>query len=525
MQLAPRYARLIQSGEPDKDIPIEHVQVGDLLRVRPGEKIPVDGILVEGASAVDQSMVTGEPLPAEKTAGDRVTGGTLNGSGSFIMRAERVGEGTLLAQMVRLVAHAQKSKAPIQRLADRVASWFVPAVMVVSTATFFAWFIWGPDPKLAHALINAVAVLIIACPCALGLATPMAVMVGMGRGAKAGILIREAAALEQLATVDTVVIDKTGTLTEGNPRVQEVHALAGTSEEEILRLAAGLEAASEHVLASALLRAGRERHLISGLVTQFKATPGKGIEGRVDGHQVALGNALFIKELGLDWGLIRSTQRPGPSSILGVIGVAIDNVLLGWISITDPIKPSAKAAVAALQSQGLRVIMATGDTVENAEKVAQEVGISEIHAGVLPDAKMVLVKKLQSEGRRVAMAGDGINDAPALAQADVGIAMGTGTDIAMDSGGLTLVKGDLDGLWRARILSRATVRNIKQNLFFAFLYNSLGVPVAAGILYPFFGILLSPMVAAAAMSLSSVSVIANALRLRGLLLDRGSGEL
>ncbi len=531
LNLAPRFARLLQTGGQEIDLPVEKVQVGDLIRVRPGEKVPVDGIVVEGASAIDESMVTGEPLPAEKVTGDRVTAGTLNGTGSFVMRAERVGEGTLLAQIVRLVSQAQRSKAPIQRLADQVSSWFVPSVVGVALVTFAVWALWGPAPRFPHALVNAVAVLIIACPCALGLATPMAILVGTGRGAKAGILIRDAEALEVLAKVDTLVIDKTGTLTEGKPRVREVHALAGTSEEEILRLAAGLESASEHPLASALLRAAAERHLIPGLVTDFRATPGKGIQGRVDNRNVALGNEGFLKELGIPHPELRSPSPfkgeglgEGWSGTLTVVSIAIDGELAGWISISDPLKPSAKAALGRLREEGLSIILATGDRRANAEAVANDLGIEEIHAEILPSGKAEIVKKLQSEGRVVAMAGDGVNDAPALAQADVGIAMGTGTDVAIESGGITLVKGDLEGILLARILSRATLWNIRQNLFFAFVYNTIGVPVAAGALYPFFGILLSPIFASAAMSLSSVSVIANALRLRRLPLDRGGGE-
>jgi len=520
LTLAPPFARVLESGGQEVDVPLEKVPVGDLIRVRPGEKVPVDGIVVEGASAVDESMVTGEPLSAEKVAGDRVTGGTVNGTGSFVMRAERVGEGTLLVQIVRLVAQAQRSKAPIQRLADQVSAWFVPIVIVAALAAFVAWFRWGPPPSLAHALVNAVAVLIIACPCALGLATPMAIMVGTGRGAKAGVLIRDAESLETLAKVDTLVIDKTGTLTEGKPRVKEIHALAGTSEEEILRLAAGLESASEHPLASAFLKAASQRHLIPGLVTDFHATPGKGIQGKVDNRNVALGHERFLKELGMETNVIRASGSADKGEVVTIVGIGIDQELLGWITLSDPIKHSAKETLKLLQEDGLRIVMATGDRRAAAEAVARDLGISEFHAEVLPTLKAEIIKKLQSEGKVVAMAGDGINDAPALAQADVGISMGNGTDIAIESSGITLVKGDLWGIWRARQLSRATLRNIRQNLFFAFVYNTLGVPVAAGVLYPFFGILLSPMVASAAMSASSVSVIANALRLRWLALDR-----
>jgi Cu+-exporting ATPase len=522
LSLAPPFARVVRAGE-ESDIPREDIRVGDLLRVRPGEKVPVDGIVVEGAGAVDESMVTGEPQPAEKAVGDRVTGGTVNGSGSLVIRADRVGAGTLLSQIVSLVAKAQKSRAPVQRLADRVSAWFVPTVLLAALASFVSWFLWGPEPKWSYALVNAVAVLIIACPCALGLATPMAIMVGTGRAAKSGVLFRDAAALERLAGVDTLVIDKTGTLTEGKPRVREVHALAGTSEEDILRLAAGLELASEHPMASAVLKAAVARGVAPAAVSRFENRPGLGVLGQVDGREVALGQPAFLKELGVDPDFIRAAGEAGDGTVFSVIGVLIDRKPSGWMAVSDPIKPSALYALQRLKEEGLRVVMATGDRRGTAESVARILGITEVHSEVLPAGKAQLIHTLQAEGRRVAMAGDGINDSPALAQADVGIAMGTGTDIAMESAGVTLVKGDLEGILRARALSRTTLRNIRQNLFFAFVYNILGVPLAAGALYPRFGILLNPMIASAAMSLSSVSVIANALRLRRLPLGSGEG--
>jgi Cu+-exporting ATPase len=429
-----------------------------------------------------------------------------------------VGEGTLLAQIVRLVAQAQRTKAPIQNLADRVSSWFVPVVMEVAGLAFIAWLIWGPTPKLPHALVNAVAVLIIACPCALGLATPMAIMVGTGRGARAGVLVRDAEALEKMAKVDSLVIDKTGTLTEGRPLVREVHALAGTSEEEMLRFAAGVELSSEHPLASAIVKAAHDRHIAPGLVTQFEAKAGLGVLGKIEGREIAIGQAEFLKDLGVGPAFMRDQSTALRGEVLTVVGVAINRQPAGWITVVDPIKPSAKEHLARLREDGIRVVMATGDRKEIAEAVAKDLGIQEIHAGALPADKAALVQRLQIEGRVVAMAGDGVNDAPALAQADVGIAMGTGTDVAIESAGITLIKGDLAGILRARNLAKATLRNIRQNLFFAFVYNTIGVPVAAGVLYPHFGILLSPVFASAAMSASSVSVIANALRLRRLAL-------
>jgi Cu+-exporting ATPase len=520
LNLSPKFARVILDGGGETDKALQDIQVGDLLRVRPGERIPVDGVILEGASAIDESMISGEPMPAEKVVSDHVTGGTLNGSGSFVMRAERVGEGTLLAQIVRLVSAAQKTRAPIQRLADRVSSYFVPAVAAAAIAAFIIWWIWGPVPKLSHALVNAVAVLIVACPCALGLATPMAIMVGTGRAAKAGVLFRDAEALETLINVDTLVIDKTGTLTEGKPHLQEVHALSGTTEEEILRLAGALELASEHPVASAVIKGALERHIALASAADFENRPGKGVLGKVEGRRVALGSVPFLEELGVEFPLRDSLAHPdeGKSGILTFVNVAIDGRFAGWIAVSDPLRPSSAATITHLQRNGLRVIMATGDRKTTADHVAKAVGIKDenVHAGVLPAEKAALVKRLQAEGRTVAMAGDGVNDSPALAQANVGIAMGTGTDIAMESSGVTLVKGDLEGILRARILSRATVWNIRQNLFFAFVYNMVGVPLAAGALYPHYGILLSPMFASAAMSLSSVSVIANALRLRRL---------
>ena len=515
LSLAPPFARVIRDGM-ETDIAREDIQVGDLIRVRPGEKVGVDGIVVDGAGAIDESMVTGEALSAGKAVGDRVTGGTVNGSGSLVIRAERVGAGTLLSQIVILVARAQKSRAPLQRLADRVSAWFVPTVLLAAMTAFVFWLSWGPEPKWSYALVNAVAVLIIACPCALGLATPMAIMVGTGRAARAGVLFRDAEALERLASVDTLVIDKTGTLTEGKPRVQEVHALACTNEEDLLRFAAALELASEHPLAVAVLKAAVERHVAPAVADDFEYKPGLGVSGRVEGHEVAVGQAHFLKEQGVDPEFIRTTGRAGEEAILSVIGILIDRQPAGWMTVSDPIKVSAAPTLRRLEEEGLHILMATGDRRATAESVAHRLGITGVYPEVLPAGKADIVEKLQAEGHRVAMAGDGINDSPALAQADVGIAMGTGADIAMESAGVTLVKGDLEGILRAREISRATVWNIRENLFFAFVYNALGAPLAAGALYPRFGILLSPMIASAAMSFSSVSVIANALRLRRL---------
>ena len=509
LDLAPRTARVLRDGG-EEDISLEQVKVGDRLRVRPGEKVPVDGVVLDGRSSVDESMITGESVPVEKSAADRVIGATVNGSGSFIMRAERVGSETLLAQIVQIVSQAQRSRAPIQRLADKVAGWFVPAVIAIAAVTFVAWAVFGPQPRFTHAIVNAVAVLIIACPCALGLATPMAIMVGTGRGAHAGVLIKNAEALETLEKVDTLVLDKTGTLTEGKPRVIGVTG-AGLDESEVLRLAASVERASEHPLASAVVNASREKKLAVSDVQNFESRAGKGALGTVDGKRVAVGNFALMKEEG-----IAQSEFLVPGGVAGTaILVAVDGKYAGAITVADPLKQKAESAVRQLSNQGLRIVMLTGDNNIIAKEVSRQIGIEEFHAEVLPGEKAGIIRGLQQQGRVVAMAGDGINDAPALAQANVGIAMGTGTDVAIESAGITLVKGDLAGIVRARNLSRAVMKNIRQNLFFAFIYNSIGVPIAAGILYPFFGVLLSPIIAAAAMSLSSVSVISNSLRLRG----------
>ncbi len=517
--LAPRTARLVRADGHEEDVAIEQVKPGDRLRIRPGEKVPVDGVVRDGTSYVDESMVTGESVPVEKETGGKLTGGTVNGTGSLIMEAERVGADTLLSQIVRLVGEAQRSRAPIQRLADKVAGWFVPAVIAVAVLTAFIWGAWGPEPRLAHALVNAVAVLIIACPCALGLATPMSIMVGTGRGAQAGVLVRNAEALEVLEKVDTLVVDKTGTLTEGKPKLVTVRPADGTTDTDLLRLAASLEQGSEHPLASAIVRDARERGITLAPVDGFQSVTGKGVRGTVDGRAIAAGNArLLTEDLLLNPGPVveeaQALRREGQT----VIFVAVDRAPAGLLGVADPVKSTTAEAIGALHRQGMRVVMLTGDNRTTAEAVARQLGIDEIEADVLPEQKAAVVKRLQAEGHKVAMAGDGVNDAPALAQADVGIAMGTGTDVAMESAGITLVKGDLRGMVRARRLSRATMRNIRQNLFFAFVYNALGVPVAAGVLYPFFGLLLSPMIASAAMTFSSVSVISNALRLRRLTL-------
>ncbi len=512
--LAPRTARRLRDDLQEEDVALEHVRPGDRLRVRPGEKIPVDGVVLEGASAVDESMLTGEPIPVEKTTGSRVTGGTVNGTGGFVMRAERVGAETLLSQIVRMVAEAQRSRAPIQRLADLVSSWFVPAVMLVAILAAFVWGVFGPEPRLAYALANAIAVLIIACPCALGLATPMSIMVGMGRGAHAGVLIRNAEALEALERVDTLVVDKTGTLTEGRPRLAGVSSVSGIDADQMLALAAGLEQASEHPLAAAIVAGAKARGLTVPGASAFRSITGAGVVGTVSDHTVALGNPRLVAELGANPGAhaerAESWRRDGQT----VIHVVIDGTFAGLIGVADPIKTTSLEAVQLLHAEGVRILMVTGDSRTTAEAVARTLGIDEVVAEVLPEQKIQAVRKLQAEGRVVAMAGDGINDAPALAQADVGIAMGTGTDVAMQSAGVTLVKGDLRAIARARRLSRAVMRNVRQNLFLAFVYNAIGVPIAAGVLYPAFGLLLNPMIASAAMSLSSVSVIVNALRLR-----------
>ena len=506
--LAPKTARRIAHGH-EEDVPLDHVQPGDLLRVRPGERVPVDGVVVEGTSSVDESMITGEPIPVEKSSGARVVGATVNGTGSFVMRAERVGSETLLAQIVQMVAEAQRSRAPIQKLADVVSSYFVPAVVLIAVVTFVVWSIWGPEPQMAHGLVNAVAVLIIACPCALGLATPMSIMVATGKAAQNGVLFRNAEAIEIMRKVDTLVVDKTGTLTEGKPRLESVVVVDGFDEQTMLRLAGSLERSSEHPLAAAIVAGANERGIEIKDATHFQSITGKGVVGEVDGHQVAVGNRSLLDDPKLD-GRAEELRVNGHT----IMFVVIDGKPAGLIGVVDPIKSTTPDAIKQLHAEGIRLVMLTGDSRTTAEAVARKLGIDEVVAEVLPDQKVDVVKKFQGSGRIVAMAGDGINDAPALAQAHVGIAMGTGTDVAMKSADVTLVKGDLRGIVRARSLSRATMSNIKQNLFFAFIYNTLGVPIAAGVLYPFFGILLSPMIAAAAMSFSSVSVIANALRLR-----------
>ena len=512
LNLSPKTARVIRDGE-ERDVPLEQIQAGDRLRVRPGEKIPVDGVVLEGMSSVDESMITGESVPIRKEQGSQVIGATVNGTGSFIMRAERVGSETLLAQIVQMVSQAQRSRAPIQRLADRVSAWFVPIVIGIAVATFGVWAFFGPQPRLAHGLINAVAVLIIACPCALGLATPIAIMVGTGRGATAGVLIKNAEALETLEKVDTLVIDKTGTLTEGKPRV--VALVAGEhGEDEFLRLAASLERGSEHPLAGAVVAAAKERKLELSEVNNFQSFSGRGVVGELYGQRVLVGSEQFMEEMRVPVDGLRAKAEELQQKGQTVIFAAKAGRALGALSIADPIKPSALGAVRDIKAEGLRIVMLTGDHRTTAQTVARQLGIDEFEADVLPEQKSQVVERLRKQGRIVAMAGDGINDAPALAQADVGIAMGTGTDVAMESSGITLVKGDLSGIVRARKLSRATMRNIRENLFFAFIYNALGVPVAAGVLYPFFGVLLSPILAAAAMSFSSVSVITNSLRLR-----------
>jgi Cu+-exporting ATPase len=516
--LAPKIARRITANG-DEDVAIDAIAVGDLLRVRPGEKIPVDGVVTEGRSAVDESMVTGESMPVSKTEGARVIGGTVNQSGGLVMRADKVGRDTMLARIVDMVARAQRSRAPIQRLADRVAGWFVPAVIAAALLAFAAWMMFGPEPRFTFGLVAAVTVLIIACPCALGLATPMSIMVGIGRGALSGILIRDAQALERFETIDTVVIDKTGTLTEGKPGVVSIVTAEGVDENSLLRLAASVERGSEHPLAQAILNAAAERKLNLGEVSDFLGLSGKGARGIVDGKVVALGHALLMSELKIATEELDGAAETARQNGATAIYVAIDGRACGVLAIADPIKPSAKAALQALRDEGLRIVMLTGDNITTARAVAATLGIDEIEAGVLPERKGDVVQRLRGEGRRVAMVGDGVNDAPALAAADVGIAMGGGTDVAIESAGVTLLTGDLMGLLRARQLSVATMRNIRQNLSFAFLYNAAGVPIAAGVLYPVFGILLSPMVGAAAMALSSVSVIGNALRLARTKLD------
>jgi len=513
--LAPKTARLIRNDGSEPDVPLDEVKPGDRLRVRPGEKIPVDGLVLEGASSVDESMISGEPIPVEKFKGARVTGATVNGTGSLVMRAERVGSETLLAQIVRMVGEAQRSRAPIQKLADVVAGYFVPIVVGISVLTFVIWALWGPAPRLAHGLVNAVAVLIIACPCALGLATPMSIMVAMGRGASLGVLFKNAEAIELLRKVDTLVVDKTGTLTEGKPQLVSVEPTEGFDASELLRLAATLERGSEHPLAAAIVKGAEDRGAsLAGSAEAFESLTGRGVRGVVGGRAVALGNQKLLEELHADVGTLAAKAEALRADGQTVMFVLVDGKIAGLVAVADPIKETTPEAIRQLHADGIRIVMLTGDSRTTAEAVARKLQIDEVVAEVLPQGKAAVVKRLQAEGRFVAMAGDGINDAPALAQAQVGIAMGTGTDVAMESAGVTLIKGDLRGIVRARALSRATMNNIKQNLFFAFVYNSVGVPIAAGILYPFFGLLLSPMLAAAAMSFSSVSVITNALRLR-----------
>ncbi|HEY3135249.1 MAG TPA: copper-translocating P-type ATPase, partial [Blastocatellia bacterium] len=507
-------ARRIAPDGTEQDVPLDQVHKDDRLRVRPGEKIPVDGAVLEGTSSVDESMVTGESIPVEKRSGDRVIGATTNGTGSLVIKAERVGSETLLAQIVQMVAEAQRSRAPIQKLADVVSGYFVPAVILIAIITFIVWAMIGPEPRMAYAIINAVAVLIIACPCALGLATPMSIMVATGKGAQAGVLFKNAEAIEVLREIDTLVVDKTGTLTEGKPKLITVAPADGFNEQELLRLAASLERGSEHPLAAAIVSGGQERGVELTKTESFASITGKGVKGQIDGHSVSLGNSALLDELGIDPGELAAQAEKFRADGQTVMFVTVDGKPAGLLGVADPIKQSTPEAIKQLHDQGIKVVMLTGDSRTTAQAVAGKLNIDEVVAEVLPNQKAEIVKRFQSEGRKVAMAGDGINDAPALAQAQVGIAMGTGTDVAMQSAGVTLVKGDLRGIVRAIHLSRATMLNIKQNLFFAFVYNSIGVPIAAGVLYPFVGILLSPMIAAAAMSFSSVSVIGNALRLR-----------
>ena len=514
LDLAPKTARIIREDGREEEIPLDDVAVGDRLRVRPGDKIPVDGVAIEGRSSVDESMISGEPIPVEKVPGDDVTGATINGTGSLVIEARRVGADTTLSQIVEMVANAQRSRAPIQKLADSVAGMFVPAVIAIAVLSFIVWAVWGPAPALSYALVSAVAVLIIACPCALGLATPMSIMTATGRGAQAGVLIKNAEALERFAKVDTLIVDKTGTLTIGKPRLVSVRPETGHDETEVLRLAASLERGSEHPLAEAIVAGAEERGVKIADAADFEAVTGKGVKGVVDGKSVALGNAKLVADLGLDGGRLAETANARRDQGETVMFVMVDGRIAGLVAVADPVKETTLDALKALHAEGFRIVMATGDNERTAKAVAGKLGIDEIRADVLPEDKARIIKALQAEGRKVAMAGDGVNDAPALAQADVGIAMGTGADVAIESAGFTLVKGDLNGIVRARRLSRATMRNIKQNLFFALVYNVAGVPVAAGVLYPFFGILISPIFAAAAMSLSSVSVVGNSLRLR-----------
>ena len=515
LDMAAKTARVIRPDGTEEEIALEEVQIGDRLRVRPGDKVPVDGTVVDGRSSVDESLISGEPLPVEKVAGDPLTGATINGTGSLIMEATRVGADTVLAQIVQMVANAQRSRAPIQKYADKVAGFFVPAVIGVAALSFIAWALWGPEPALSYALISAVAVLIIACPCALGLATPMSIMTATGRGAQAGVLIKNAEALERFETVDTLIVDKTGTLTMGKPKLVGVFPEAGHDEAEVLRLAASLERGSEHPLAEAIVRGAEERGVEMVEAAEFEAVTGKGVTGRVDGKAVALGNLALIRDLGLEAGALTNKANTRRDAGETVMFVVVGGKVAGLVSVADPVKETTPAALTALHRLGFRIIMATGDNERTAKAVAARLGIDEIRADVLPADKARIIKELQAEGRKVAMAGDGVNDAPALAQADVGIAMGTGADVAIESAGFTLIKGNLDGIVRARRLSGATMRNIRQNLFFALIYNGVGVPIAAGILYPFLGILVGPIFAAFAMSASSISVVLNALRLRG----------
>jgi P-type Cu+ transporter len=516
--LAPKTARLIRDNGSEEDVSLERVKPGDRLRVRPGEKVPVDGVVMEGTTSVDESMVTGEPIPVEKTKDSRVTGGTVNGTGSFVMRAERVGSDTLLAQIVRMVSEAQRSRAPIQKLADVVASYFVPAVVLVAVITFIVWALFGPEPAMAYGLLNAVAVLIIACPCALGLATPMSIMVGTGRGATAGVLIKNAEALEVLEKIDTLVVDKTGTLTEGKPHLAALVPVPGQSENEILRIAASLERGSEHPLAAAIVGGAEQKGLQLAETRDFRSITGEGVVGLVDGKRVALGNRKLLEELKVEPRDFLNQSEELRKDGQTVMYVVVDEAVAGLVGVVDPVKQSTPEAIRLLHQDGIKIVMLTGDNRTTAEAVAKKLSIDEIQADVLPEQKGEVLKRLQAKGRMVAMAGDGVNDAPALAQAHVGIAMGTGTDVAMESAGVTLVKGDLRGIAKARRLSRGTMRNIRQNLFFAFIYNVLGIPIAAGVLYPFFGVLLSPVIASVAMTFSSVSVISNALRLNKLAL-------
>ena len=516
LDMAAKTARVVRDDGTEEEVPLEHVVVGDNLRVRPGDKVPVDGVVVSGRSSIDESMISGEPVPVEKVEGDPVTGATINGTGSLVMQATRVGADTMLSQIVEMVANAQRSRAPIQKYADRVSGYFVPAVIGIAILSFFGWAIWGPDPALSYGLVSAVAVLIIACPCALGLATPMSIMTATGRGAQAGVLIKNAEALERFEKVDTLIVDKTGTLTEGKPKLVAVLPEAGHDEAEVLRLAASLERGSEHPLAEAIVRGAEERGVEMVEAKEFEAVTGKGVKGVVDGRPVALGNRALIDDLGLNAAALVDKANSRRDEGETVMFVVLDGEIAGLVSVADPVKETTPAALKALHELGFRIIMATGDNERTAKAVAGRLGIDEIRADVLPEDKARIIKELQAEGRKVAMAGDGVNDAPALAQADVGIAMGTGADVAIESAGFTLVKGNLDGIVRARKLSQGTMRNIRQNLFFALIYNASGVPIAAGILFPFFGILISPIFAAFAMSASSISVVVNSLRLRSL---------